>query len=52
MQSLDYKLKTSNISYMTARRAVLPSSLSSFSPITSDQRRPSSTPSLKERLPR
>ena len=37
MQSLDYKLKTSNTSYVTARRDVqyFPSSLSSFSPTTS-----------------
>ena len=33
MQSLDYKLKTSNTSYVTARH--FPSSLSSFSPTTS-----------------
>ena len=37
MQSLDYKLKTSNTSYVTARHDVpyFPSSLSSFSPTTS-----------------
>ena len=37
MQSLDYKLKTSNTSYVTARHDVqyFPSSLSSFSPATS-----------------
>ena len=37
MQSLDYKLKTSNTSYATARHDVqyFPSSLSSFSPTTS-----------------
>ena len=36
MQSLDYKLKTSNTSYVTARHDVqyFPSSLSSFSPTT------------------
>ena len=36
MQSLDYKLKTSNTSYVTARRDVqyFPSLLSSFSPTT------------------
>ena len=37
MQSLGYKLKTSNTSYVTARHDVqyFPSSLSSFSPTTS-----------------
>ena len=37
MQSLDYKLKTSNTNYVTARHDVqyFPSSLSSFSPATS-----------------
>ena len=37
MQSLDYKLKTSNTNYVTARHNVqyFPSSLSSFSPATS-----------------
>ena len=37
MQSLDYRLKTSNTSYVTARHDVqyFPSSLSSFSPTTS-----------------
>ena len=37
MQSLDYKLKTSNTSYVTARHDVqyFPSLLSSFSPTTS-----------------
>ena len=37
MQSLDYKLKTSNTSYVTARHDAqyFPSSLSSFSPTTS-----------------
>ena len=36
MQSLDYKLKTSNTNYVTARHDVqyFPSSLSSFSPAT------------------
>ena len=39
MQSLDYNLKTSNTSYVTARHDVqyFPSSLSSFSPTTSNR---------------
>ena len=45
MQSLDYKLKTSNTNYVTARHDVqyFPSSLSSFSPAAAPH---SSTPSL------
>ena len=64
MQSLDYKLKTSNTSYVTARHDVqyFPSSLSSFSPTThnlsglphpADQRHVLHRPRVnQDRLPR